>query len=200
MGITVWLVFFNLWASLTTGAATETACGGRWWRRKADGLLLREASSREGWSSGIVILVVGDPDFNLHFSHCYWETFILHCYWEGKQPWWWWWWWWWSVYHLIIWSFDDHLLGILFLISTKDSTITSIRSTNRSQWGGLSLECWWFSMGRIADTSWRIAREVPGIGDWMGGVIHEMIDVFIVIFLCRARLNIWFIIFMIFYL
>ena len=84
-------------------------------------------------------------------------------------------------------------LEYLFFIPTKDSTITSIRSTNRSQWGGLSLECWWFSMGRIADTSWRIAREVPGIGDWMG-VIHEMIDVFIVIFLCRARLNILYII------
>ena len=74
MGIsTGWLVFFNPWASLTPGAA-ETACGGRWWRRKADGLLLQEVSSSP---------LSEAP--------------------SSRERWWWWWWWsldhliiWWS--------------------------------------------------------------------------------------------------------
>ena len=100
---------------------------------------------------------------------------------------------------MIIGSFD-HLM-IMFLESfglapqKEAPSPPSIRQSAAT--GGLSLECWWFSLGWIADTSWRIAREVPGIRDCMGGgVIHRVIEVFMVIFLCKILgvKKIWFII------
>lgn len=143
MGIsTGWLVFFNPWASLTPGAA-ETACGGRWWRRKADGLLLQEPSSSP---------LSEAP--------------------SSRERWWWWWSWMLMMILIMIIGSFDHLM-IMFLESfglapqKEAPSPPSIRQSAAT--GGLSLECWWFSLGWIADTSWRIAREVPSIRDCMGG-------------------------------
>ena len=53
---------------------------------------------------------------------------------------------------MIIGSFDDNVPGIFDLAPQKEApSPPSIRQTAAT--GGLSLECWWFSMGRIADTS-----------------------------------------------
>ena len=152
MGIsTGWLVFFNPWASLTPGAA-ETACGGRWWRRKADGLLLQEVSSSP-------------------LSEA-----------PSSRERWWWWWWWWSLDHLIIWwscSWNT------WCSSTKGSTITSIYSTKRGHrrfvLGVLVVlsgaNCWY----RLKN-----CQRSPWHWRFQGGeVIHRVIEVFMVIFLCK---------------